>query len=61
MRLTTTAAAAPLIEAVQGDINRARALWAFAHGMVSLELADRFPPNADLDTAWITGLEGLTS
>ena len=55
------AAAAPLINAVGGDINRARALWAFAHGMVSLELADRFPADADLDAAWVTGLEGLTS
>ncbi len=55
------AAAAPLVEAVDGDIDRARALWAFAHGMVSLELADRFPPDADLESAWITGLEGLTS
>lgn len=53
------AAAAPLIEAVQGDADRARALWAFAHGMVSLELADRFPTDADLDAAWSTGLAGL--
>ena len=55
------AAAAPLLEAVQGDTNRARALWAFAHGMVSLELADRFPPGADLDAAWASGLDALTS
>jgi AcrR family transcriptional regulator len=50
------AAAAPLVEAVGGDTNQARALWAFAHGMVSLELADRFPPGADLDAAWAIGL-----
>ena len=54
------AAAAPLVAAVGGDIDRARILWAFAHGMVTLELADRFPPDVDLDTAWTTGLERLT-
>ncbi len=55
------AAAAPLVAAVDGDIDRARALWAFAHGMVSLELAHRFPPDADLDTAWATGIERLAT
>jgi AcrR family transcriptional regulator len=50
------AAAYPLLAAVDGDLDRARTLWAFAHGMVSLELADRFPPDADLEAAWITGL-----
>lgn len=54
------AAAAPLIAAVGGDVDRARALWAFAHGMVSLELARRFPPDADLEAAWATGLGGLS-
>jgi len=55
------AAAAPVISAVHGDANRARALWAFAHGMVSLELAQRFPPGADLERAWATGLQGFVS
>lgn len=49
-------AAAPLITAVGGDQDRARAAWAFAHGMVMLELAGRFPPHADLDAAWRVGL-----
>lgn len=53
------AAAQPLVDAVHGDEPRARALWAFAHGMVSLELAGRFPPDADLDAAWAAGLRGL--
>ena len=44
-------AAAPLL-AVAGDEHRARALWASAHGLVALELAGRFPPDADLDAAW---------
>ena len=54
-------AAAPLLAAVDGDPNRARATWAFAHGMVTLELADRFPPGADLDAAWTTGLNGIAN
>lgn len=45
------ATAAPLLEAA-GDEHRARALWAAAHGLVALELAHRFPPDADLDAAW---------
>jgi hypothetical protein len=35
-----------------GDEHRSRALWAAAHGLVDLELNDRFPPGADLDAAW---------
>lgn len=51
-------AAAPLLAAV-GDPDLARATWAFAHGMVQLELADRFPPDADLAGAWDTGVAAL--
>ena len=54
-----SAAAAPLIKACGGDLNRARAAWAFAHGMTSLELANRFPPDADLDAAWRSGVDAL--
>ncbi|KNB54051.1 TetR/AcrR family transcriptional regulator [Streptomyces caatingaensis] len=49
-------AAFPLLAAVGHDGDRARALWAFAHGMVSLEIDGRFPPGADLDEAWRAGL-----
>jgi AcrR family transcriptional regulator len=52
-------AAAPVIAACGGDPDRARAAWAFAHGMVMLELADRFPPDADLAAAWATGIAAL--
>jgi AcrR family transcriptional regulator len=45
-------AAAPVIRAAGGDPDLARAAWAFAHGMVQLELAGRFPPDADLTGAW---------
>lgn len=49
-------AAQPLAEAADHDEARARAMWAFAHGMVSLEIDGRFPSNADLDEAWHAGL-----
>jgi AcrR family transcriptional regulator len=54
-------AAQPLLDAVGGDADRARAAWAFAHGMTILELNGRFPPGADLDAAWRRGLEALAS
>jgi AcrR family transcriptional regulator len=47
--------AAPLLR-VAGGQARARAVWAFAHGMVMLELDHRFPPDADLDAAWRAGI-----
>jgi hypothetical protein len=52
-------AARPIIQAVGGDPDLARAVWAFAHGMTILELNGRFPPNADLDAAWHRGLDAL--
>jgi len=51
------AAARPLLQATGGDHEQARAIWAFAHGMVILELNRRFPPGADLDTTWRKGTE----
>jgi AcrR family transcriptional regulator len=48
-------AAAPILR-VAGTQARARAIWAFAHGMVMLELDQRFPPDADLDAAWQAGI-----
>ena len=52
-------AAAPVIAAAGDDPDRARALFAFAHGMVILELDERFPPGADLDAAWARGLSAF--
>lgn len=46
------AAARPVVVAAGGDPDRARALWASAHGLIVLEQAERFPPDADLDAAW---------
>jgi AcrR family transcriptional regulator len=51
-------AAAPILT-VTGDPDLARACWAFAHGMVVLELDRRFPPGADLDAAWNAGVFAL--
>jgi AcrR family transcriptional regulator len=47
--------ATPLLRAA-GSRARARAVWGFAHGMVMLELDQRFPPDADLDAAWRAGI-----
>ena len=52
-------AARPLVAAVAGDPDLARAAWAFAHGMTILELDRRFPPDANLDAAWACGLEAF--
>jgi AcrR family transcriptional regulator len=46
------AAGRPVVVAAGGDPDRARALWASAHGLIVLEQAERFPPDADLDAAW---------
>ncbi|MEV3853348.1 TetR/AcrR family transcriptional regulator [Streptomyces sp. NPDC050095] len=54
-------AAAPLVRACDGDADLARAVWAFAHGMVILEIHGRFPVDADLTGAWRTGLSALRS
>lgn len=50
-----------VLGAFGGDRDVARAAWAFAHGMVMLELADRFPLHADIDRAWRVGIEGIVS
>lgn len=52
-------AALPLLRACAGDLDLARAVWAFAHGMVILEIHGRFPADADLDAAWKRGLKAL--
>jgi AcrR family transcriptional regulator len=52
-------AARPLWEAVGRDQDRARAAWAFAHGMTIIELNDRFPAGADLAGAWAAGIGAL--
>lgn len=46
------------------DLSRhdvARSAWAWAHGLVSLEIAERFPPDADLDAAWSVLVDTLSA
>ena len=50
--------AMPLVE-VAGTEDRARAIWAFAHGMTILEIDARFPPGANLGRAWQAGTSSL--
>lgn len=50
-------AAEPLISVLGQDLGRAA--WAFAHGMVELELDHRFPADADLDAAWEAGVAAI--
>ena len=53
-------AAAPILAAL-GDPELARAAWAFAHGMVVLELAARFPGDADLAAAWSKAIAAFSA
>jgi AcrR family transcriptional regulator len=46
---------------VTGEPHLAQALWAFAHGMVILELDGRFPPGSDLDRTWAEGAAEFAS
>ncbi|MCA9860302.1 MAG: TetR/AcrR family transcriptional regulator [Thermomicrobiales bacterium] len=41
------------------DPDSARAFWAFMHGMAIMEIDRRFPPDADLDRAWSSGLDAF--
>ncbi|MFJ6660811.1 TetR/AcrR family transcriptional regulator [Streptomyces sp. NPDC091377] len=52
-------AAMPLLRACDFDMDRARAVWAFAHGMVVLEIHGRFPHGVDLTAAWRAGVTAL--
>ena len=47
--------AAPLVRAT-GDPVRARAAWAFLHGMTMLELNRRFPTDGLTESAWQSGI-----
>jgi len=58
---TEERAARPVVAAMGGDRDLARAVWAFAHGMTILKLNERFPPGADLDAAWNRGLDAFSA
>jgi AcrR family transcriptional regulator len=55
------AAAAPLLSVCHNDIDRARALWGVAHGLVDLELARRFPADADIDRVWSVAIAAFSA
>ncbi len=50
--------AAPLLHAM-GSAPRARAAWAFIHGMTILELDARFPADESTEPAWREGIAAL--
>ena len=50
--------AAPLQRAT-GSPARARAAWAFIHGMVLLELTGRFPDDGMTEQAWRAGIAAM--
>jgi AcrR family transcriptional regulator len=45
----------------QLPVELARAAWAFAHGMVELELDGRLPPATDVEAVWRAGIAALTA
>ena len=57
--LQEAGAAAPLMLVLGGDLDRARALWGMAHGLVLLELDGRLPADADIDAAWRVGVQAF--
>jgi AcrR family transcriptional regulator len=52
--------AAPLLRAT-GSPARARAAWAFIHGMIILELNERFPSDGLTELAWDSGIQAFSS
>lgn len=50
-----------VLRSARGDVSTAIAFWAFAYGLIALELNDRVPPGRDLDAVWRTGLRRLAS
>lgn len=46
---------------VTGDPYVAQALWSFAHGMVILELDQRYPDASDLDRTWTAGAKAFAA
>lgn len=49
----------PIYLVTGGDADLSRAIWAFVHGMIELELLDRFPDGSDVDAVWQLGLDAL--
>src|SRR5205085_314730 len=54
-------AAAPLMAALDDDLERVRAVWGMAHGLCLLELDGRLPADADIDAAWQAGIAAFAT
>ncbi len=54
-------AAAPLVTACAGDLDRARAAWATVVGLVDLELASRFPEDTNIDAVYAAAARAFAS
>jgi AcrR family transcriptional regulator len=50
-----------VLHSTRGDRASGLAFWAFAFGMVALEINGRVPPGQDLDAVWERGLRGIAS
>jgi AcrR family transcriptional regulator len=50
-----------VLRTTRGETKAALAFWAFAYGMVALEINERFPSGQDLDAVWDVGLRGIAS
>ena len=46
---------------VMGEPYLAQVVWSAAHGMVSLELDGRYPPDSDLDRTWAEAAAAFTA
>ena len=49
------------VHKVISDPHLARAALAFAHGMVSLEISQRFPPWSKLEKSWARALDAFSA
>jgi AcrR family transcriptional regulator len=47
------------LQRAAGSPARARAAWAFIHGMIMLELTERFPDDGVTELAWQSGIAAL--
>ena len=54
-------AAEPLVRAMDGDPDKARAFFGVAHGLVDLELNNHFPPDADIEATWHVAVDALAA
>jgi AcrR family transcriptional regulator len=52
-------AAEPLVVATGGNLDLARAAWATINGLIDLELARRFPPDADIDAIYAAAAQAF--